>query len=116
MARSPGGRWGTYVSERQWGTVREDYIATGDAWNYFPHDNARNRAYRWGDGHQAAGLCTPAIPAKGHAIIRLRLSPGDINRDAFADFDQIMLAAVAEIGVEPARTASGQRRHWVGSF
>ena len=42
-------RWGTYVSERQWGTVREDYSANGDAWNYFPHDHARSRAYRWGE-------------------------------------------------------------------
>ncbi len=42
-------RWGTYVSERQWGTVREDYSTNGDAWNYFPHDHARSRAYRWGE-------------------------------------------------------------------
>ncbi len=42
-------RWGPYLSERQWGTVREDYSATGDAWNYFPHDHARSRAYRWGE-------------------------------------------------------------------
>jgi hypothetical protein len=41
--------WGPYVSERQWGTVREDYSATGDAWNYFPHDHARSRAYLWGE-------------------------------------------------------------------
>src|SRR3954454_6345161 len=42
-------RWGTYLAERQWGTVREDYSANGDAWNYFPHDHARARAYRWGE-------------------------------------------------------------------
>jgi hypothetical protein len=42
-------RWGPYLSERQWGTVREDYSANGDAWNYFPHDHARSRAYRWGE-------------------------------------------------------------------
>ncbi len=42
-------RWGTYLSERQWGTVREDYSADGDCWNYFPHDHARSRAYRWGE-------------------------------------------------------------------
>ena len=42
-------RWGPYVSERQWGTVREDYSADGNAWNYFPHDQARSRAYRWGE-------------------------------------------------------------------
>jgi hypothetical protein len=41
--------WGTYLSERQWGTVREDYSANGDAWNYLPHDQARSRAYRWGE-------------------------------------------------------------------
>src|SRR5436190_11085515 len=42
-------KWGPYVSERQWGTVREDYSAEGHAWNYFPHDHARSRAYRWGE-------------------------------------------------------------------
>src|SRR5450755_3829912 len=42
-------RWGPYVSERQWGTVREDYSADGDAWEYLPHDHARSRAYRWGE-------------------------------------------------------------------
>jgi hypothetical protein len=42
-------RWGPYLSERQWGTVREDYSESGDAWNYFPHDHARSRAYRWGE-------------------------------------------------------------------
>lgn len=41
--------WGPYLSERQWGTVREDYSADGDAWNYLPHDHARSRAYRWGE-------------------------------------------------------------------
>ena len=41
--------WGPYVSERAWGTVREDYSATGEAWDYFPHDHARSRAYRWSE-------------------------------------------------------------------
>src|SRR5882672_4167526 len=41
--------WGPYLSERQWGTVREDYSADGTAWEYFPHDHARSRAYRWGE-------------------------------------------------------------------
>ena len=49
-------RWGPYVSERQWGTVREDYSANGDAWNYLPHDHARSRAYRWGEDG-LAGFC-----------------------------------------------------------
>ena len=42
-------KWGPYLSERQWGTVREDYSTNGDAWNYFTHDHARSRAYRWGE-------------------------------------------------------------------
>jgi hypothetical protein len=45
----PWRRWGPYLSERQWGTVREDYSDNGDAWNYFPHDHARSRAYKWGE-------------------------------------------------------------------
>src|SRR5436189_222811 len=42
-------RWGPYLSERQWSTVREDYSADGSAWDYFPHDHSRSRAYRWGE-------------------------------------------------------------------
>jgi len=42
-------RWGPYLSERQWGTVREDYSGDGEAWDYFPHEHARSRAYRWGE-------------------------------------------------------------------
>jgi len=42
-------RWGTFLPERQWATVREDYSAAGDVWNYFPHDHARSRVYRWGE-------------------------------------------------------------------
>ncbi|HMA11130.1 MAG TPA: hypothetical protein VKO83_04530, partial [Steroidobacteraceae bacterium] len=49
-------RWGPYLSERQWGTVREDYSPNGDAWDYFTHDQARGRAYRWGEDG-IAGLC-----------------------------------------------------------
>ncbi len=42
-------RWGTYLPERQWGVVREDYSPLGDCWNYFPHEHARSRTYRWGE-------------------------------------------------------------------
>jgi len=49
-------RWGTYLSERQWGTVREDYSADGDAWRYLSHEHARSRAYRWGEDG-LLGLC-----------------------------------------------------------
>jgi hypothetical protein len=56
-------KWGPYLSERQWGTVREDYSEDGDAWNFFTHDHARSRAYRWGEDGLAGisddkqGLC-----------------------------------------------------------
>jgi len=46
---APWRHWGPYLSERQWGTVREDYSADGDPWNYFTHDQARSRAYHWGE-------------------------------------------------------------------
>jgi len=45
----PWKKWGPYLSERQWGTVREDYSQDGNAWDYFSHDQARSRAYRWGE-------------------------------------------------------------------
>src|SRR6186997_3693345 len=45
----PWKKWGPYLSERQWGTVREDYSHDGNAWSYFSHDQARSRAYRWGE-------------------------------------------------------------------
>src|SRR6202008_1945416 len=49
-------RWGPYLSERAWGTVREDYSPGGDAWNYLPHDRSRSRAYRWNEDG-IAGIC-----------------------------------------------------------
>src|SRR3954466_13123225 len=49
-------RWGPYLSERQWGTVREDYSPGGTAWDYLSHDHARSRAYRWSEDG-LAGLC-----------------------------------------------------------
>ncbi|NDD58308.1 MAG: glucosidase [Chlamydiae bacterium] len=49
-------KWGPYVSERSWGTVREDYSSSGDAWNYLTHDMARSKAYRWGEDG-IAGIC-----------------------------------------------------------
>jgi Mannosylglycerate hydrolase MGH1-like glycoside hydrolase domain len=54
--RSPWRRWGPYLSERAWGTVREDYSAGGDAWEFFPHDHARSRAYRWNEDG-LGGIC-----------------------------------------------------------
>jgi hypothetical protein len=52
----PWKKWGPYLSERQWGTVREDYSENGDAWNYFSHDQARSRAYHWGEDG-LGGIC-----------------------------------------------------------
>src|SRR5438034_5430096 len=49
-------RWGPYLCERQWGTVREDYSTDGNCWNYLPHDHARSRAYRWGEDG-LLGIC-----------------------------------------------------------
>src|SRR6201997_4645884 len=60
-------RWGPYLSERAWGTVREDYSPYGNAWEYFPHDHARSRAYRWGED---------GIGGKSGLEQRLRLSLG----------------------------------------
>ncbi len=53
---APWRKWGPYVSERSWGSVREDYSADGSAWDYFPHDMARSKAYRWGEDG-IAGIC-----------------------------------------------------------
>lgn len=56
LDHTPWRMWGPYLSDRQWGTVREDYSPDGDAWRYFPHDQARSRAYRWGEDG-IAGFC-----------------------------------------------------------
>ena len=54
--KSHWNRWGTFLSEHAWGTLREDYSADGDAWRYFPHDDARSRTYRWNEDG-LAGIC-----------------------------------------------------------
>ena len=56
---APWRAWGPYVSERAWGTVREDYSEHGDAWGFFPHDHARSRVYRWNEDGMA-GICDEA--------------------------------------------------------
>jgi hypothetical protein len=73
-------QWGPYVSERAWGTVREDYSANGDAWNYFPHDHARSRAYRWnedglgGFSNRFQNLCLAVVLWNGRdPILKERL-------------------------------------------
>mgnify|MGYP003694419843 CR=1 FL=1 len=57
-AKIPWKKWGPYLSERQWGTVREDYSDDGNAWDYFTHDQARSRAYRWGEDGLGASPMT----------------------------------------------------------
>ena len=59
----PWKKWGPYLSERQWGTVREDYSPDGEAWDYLPHDHARSRAYRWGEDGLDASTVTPGSTA-----------------------------------------------------
>src|ERR671924_1609832 len=56
LQKIPWKKWGPYLSERQWGTVREDYSEHGNAWDYFSHDQARSRAYRWGEDG-LLGIC-----------------------------------------------------------
>jgi hypothetical protein len=58
-------KWGPYLSERQWGTVREDYSEDGNAWDYFSHDQARSRAYRWGEDG-IAGICDDRQNGEGN--------------------------------------------------
>jgi hypothetical protein len=77
---SPWRRWGPYLSERQWGTVREDYSSGGTAWEYFSHDQARSRAYRWGEDGIAGisdhgqRLCLAVALWNGHdPILKERL-------------------------------------------
>ena len=76
----PWRRWGPYLAERQWGTVREDYSADGNAWDYLPHDHARSRAYRWGEdgllgiSDQEGLLCfAPALWNEADPILKERL-------------------------------------------
>ena len=60
-------RFGPYLTERQWGTVREDYSANGDAWTFISHDAARSKAYRWGE-EGIGGVCDDS-PLHCHATI-----------------------------------------------
>src|SRR5215468_10555477 len=73
--RQPWRKWGPYVSERQWGTVREDYSANGDAWDYLPHDHARSRAYRWGEDGLAGFCDIEQRLCLGGAVERARPDP-----------------------------------------
>src|SRR4030067_993987 len=95
-------RWGPYLSERQWGTVREDYSPNGTAWEYLPHDHARPRAYRWGedgiagwsDNHQrlcfALALWNGRDPILKERLFGLRHregNHGDDVKEGYYDLD-----------------------------
>ncbi len=85
--RAPWRRWGCYVGDRAWGTVREDYSADGDAWGFVTHDMARSKAYRWGED-AIAGLCdryqllvfAPAFWNGRDPILKERLLRPDVGR------------------------------------
>jgi hypothetical protein len=78
--QAPWKKWGPYLSERQWGTVREDYSEGGDAWNYFIHDQSRSRAYRSGED----GLVGPRDDAhRGVQKYRPRATPRGGEEGAF---------------------------------
>ena len=93
VQRVPWRKWGPYLSERQWGTVREDYSQDGNAWDYFTHDQARSRAYRWGedglagisDGQQnlcfALGLWNGKDPILKERLFGLTNSEGNHGED-----------------------------------
>ena len=61
--------WGPYLSERAWGTVREDYSAYGTAWDYLPHDHARSRTYRWNEDGLAGIAASHARFHPPHALV-----------------------------------------------
>ena len=67
--------WGPYVSERQWGTVRESYSADGEAWTYLPHDHARSRAYRWGED----GLASCRVTSNSGCVSGSRCGTAEIR-------------------------------------
>ena len=101
--RAPWRLWGPYLSERQWGTVREDYSQNGTAWDYLSHDQARSRAYRWGedgiagfsDDHQrlclALALWNGRDPLLKERLFGLTNSEGNLTRAS----DESVIAADA---------------------
>ena len=109
-------RWGPYLAERAWGTVREDYSPDGSAWTYFPHDHARSRAYRWGEDG-IAGLCDrhqyvclaialwkrPAAEVDGDLRAQLALQSAELRRLADAAAQRELTAEQLRQGLDGAR-------------
>src|SRR6266498_325329 len=100
-------RWGPYLADRQWGTVREDYSPHGTAWDHFPHDHARSRVYRWGedgilgisDNHQrlcfALALWNERDPILKERYFGLTGSEGNHGEDVKAASDDILIRIAA---------------------
>ena len=89
--RHPWKKWGPYLSERQWGTVREDYSPGGACWDYFPHDQARSRAYRWGED----GLLGPFV----EAWVRVRGGTAEAKKEARERFLAPLLGQLDAFGL-----------------
>jgi len=110
-------KWGPYLSERQWGTVREDYSEGGDVWNYFTHDQARSRAYRWGEDGIAGlsddkqRLCFAlALWNRRDPILKERIF-GLTNREAKVSKEIAGRLAHPDLHPQRAGPAPGLRRH-----
>ena len=103
-------RWGTYLSERAWGTVREDYSADGDAWSYFPFEHARSRAYRWNEDG-LAGWCDADQTI---CLGRVTVQPGEKSPEGLHPDEEeiyVILAgrAILRVGDEHHEVGGGCR-------
>src|ERR1700733_12986999 len=103
-------RWGPYLSERSWGNPREDYSADGTAWDYFTHDHARSRAYRWTedgiagicDNHQGLCFAFAFLERRGSKLLHFRLYSGLQSGDSpRLDFHQVLLDRRRAHGAAP---------------
>ena len=119
-------KWGPYLSERQWGTVREDYSDNGDAWNYFTHDQARSRAYRWGedglagisDDHQVLCFALALWNGRDPILKERALRPGQQRGQPRRGREGVLLlprqhadALVHEVPVQVPAGGLSLRRH-----
>ena len=103
----PWRRWGPYLSERQWGTVREDYSAGGDAWSSFTHDQARSRAYRWGEDGLAGFSDDQPAPLPGPGAVE---RAGPDPQGASVRPDQQSRATTARTSRSATSTSTPRRR------
>jgi len=115
-------KWGPYLSERQWGTVREDYSADGDAWTHFTHDQARSRAYHWGEDGLAGfsddkpagtslgpGQCGPHPGAAQRLRVLRRRVPGGVP-DRVGAADELVRGREGDLGPHRRDLPARRRR------